>query len=76
MTSLEETLIARDNGFTGKDKNGRDIEKSGADDQWTKADVVKCPTVKVVSRRVRRVKIVVKFSKIRMAKYFKNKVMI
>ena len=30
--------FARDNGFTGKDRKGRDIEKSGADNQWTKAD--------------------------------------
>ena len=35
--------LTRDNGFTGKDTKGRDIEKSGADNQWTKADVGKCP---------------------------------
>lgn len=46
FTKKKTFEFAKDNGFTGKDKEGRDIKKNGADDQWTKADVKKCPVVK------------------------------
>ena len=46
FTKKKTFEFARDNGFTGKDKNKEVIEKSGVEGQWTKADVKKCIVVK------------------------------
>ena len=46
FTKKKTFEFARDNGFTGKDKDKKVIEKSGKEGQWTKADVKKCPIVK------------------------------
>tara|TARA_Y100000992_G_scaffold155983_1_gene104244 strand:- start:111 stop:665 length:555 start_codon:yes stop_codon:yes gene_type:complete len=46
FTKKKTFEFARDNGFTGKNGKKEVIEKSGAEGQWTKADVKKCPIVK------------------------------
>ena len=50
FTKKKTFEFARDNGFTGKDRDKKVIEKTGKEGQWTKADVKKCPVVKSRSK--------------------------
>ena len=73
FTKRKTFEFARVNGFTGKfiDKDGKKkvIKKNGAEGQWTKLDVKKCPVVKFRTKKKNTSKFANKIAEA----YFKEK---